>query len=405
MQRSLVFPFEPAKESHPQRRAEIQKQASSGSVCLDRNTQANGDIDIDIDIDGDADIGADVGDGDGDREMLRLQAVQDKDRDLLWNINQKYLVEMTDFYADRMDQEGNYHYGHFEDYFTDPKREAYFIYHDSVLVGFAMLCPYSNIGQKPDYSMAEFTIFPSFRRNHFAFDAAAMILDRHPGKWEIKYNEKNHGAKKLWHMVSAPYKPALYHLNESERVLSFVLPEDSGMQLELSDHEWPFEYTDHERTIARAVVFDEEGWLYFVRAERDDEFGKCTLIETSGGGVETGEDLQAAVRRELREELGAEVEVIEKIGFVSDYYNLIHRHNLNHYYLCRVRSFGQKKLTEDEREDFHLSTLKLSCQEAEVLYEKQKTNRLGRLISNRELPILRKAKELIENAIRDADTH
>ena len=42
--------------------------------------------------------------------MLRLQAVQDKDRDLLWNINQKYLVEMTDFYADRMDQEGNYHY-------------------------------------------------------------------------------------------------------------------------------------------------------------------------------------------------------------------------------------------------------------------------------------------------------
>lgn len=27
--------------------------------------------------------------------MLRLQTVQAKDRDLLWNINQKYLYEMT----------------------------------------------------------------------------------------------------------------------------------------------------------------------------------------------------------------------------------------------------------------------------------------------------------------------
>ncbi|WP_026499179.1 NUDIX hydrolase [Butyrivibrio sp. WCD2001] len=48
------------------------------------------------------------------------------------------------------------------------------------------------------------------------------------------------------------------------------------------------------------------------------------------------------------EELGAEVEVICKIGVVSDYYNLIHRHNINNYYLCRVKSFGDKHLTQDE---------------------------------------------------------
>lgn len=68
--------------------------------------------------------------------MLRIQKVEEKDRELLWNIN-----------------------------------------------------------QNPDYTMAEFTIFPSFRRNHFAFDAVKMILERHRGKWEIKYNEKNAGAK------------------------------------------------------------------------------------------------------------------------------------------------------------------------------------------------------------------
>ena len=59
--------------------------------------------------------------------MLRLQTVQAKDRDLLWNINQKYLYEMTSYYDDPMDESGNYHYGHFDDYFSDPKRVAYFI--------------------------------------------------------------------------------------------------------------------------------------------------------------------------------------------------------------------------------------------------------------------------------------
>ena len=66
-----------------------------------------------------------------------------------------------------------------------------------------------------------------------------------------------------------------------------------------------------------------------MRANRDDDFGKATLIETAGGGVEAGEDLDTAIRRELKEELGADVEILCKIGVVSDYYNLINRHNVN----------------------------------------------------------------------------
>lgn len=47
---------------------------------------------------------------------------------------------------------------------------------------------------------------------------------------------------------------------------------------------------------------------------RDDSFGKATLIESFGGGVEKGKNLEMAIKRELKEELGAEVE----IGIVSD---------------------------------------------------------------------------------------
>lgn len=167
------------------------------------------------------------------------------------------------------------------------------------------------------------------------------------------------------------------------------------LNLQLKDTEWPLEYIDHDRQIVRAIVFDDQENYYFVRAKRDDDFGKATLIETSGGGVEAGEDLETALKRELKEELGAEVEIMHKIGIVSDYYNLIHRHNINNYYLCKVTSFGEKHLTRDEIEDFHLSTLRLSYRNAEEEYKKCAETKIGKLIAARELPVLRRAKVLL----------
>lgn len=166
--------------------------------------------------------------------------------------------------------------------------------------------------------------------------------------------------------------------------------------LNLEDNEWPLTVIDHDRLIARAIVTDRDGYFYFVRADREDEFGKAVLIETSGGGVEEGEGLHAAIRRELKEELGADVIVLRKIGIVSDYYNLIRRHNINHYFLCEAVSFGEKHLMKDEIEDFHLSTLKVTYEEALAEYERCRDSRLGRLIANREVPVLKRAKELLE---------
>lgn len=166
--------------------------------------------------------------------------------------------------------------------------------------------------------------------------------------------------------------------------------------INLQDDQWEFDYIDHDRTVVRAIVFDEEDKFYFVKAVRDDDFGKATLIETSGGGVKENEELLDAIKRELKEELGVEVDVVCKIGVVSDYYNLIHRHNINNYFLCKVKSFGDKNLTKEEMDDFHLSTLRLSYEEACKEYEYRANSKLGKLISNRELPILHRAKEILD---------
>jgi 8-oxo-dGTP pyrophosphatase MutT (NUDIX family) len=166
--------------------------------------------------------------------------------------------------------------------------------------------------------------------------------------------------------------------------------------LELVDNEWPFMGVTHDRHIARAIVVDDEGYFYFVRADRDDDFGKAVVIETAGGGMEEGENPESAILRELREELGAEVKIICKIGVVSDYYNLIHRHNVNNYFLCRAISFGNRRLTEDEIEKFHLSTLRLGYEDAVAEYKRCRSSRLGRIIGNREMPILMRAKEILD---------
>ena len=100
--------------------------------------------------------------------MITLKPVTKNEKELLWNINQKYLYEMTKYYPDEMDENGNYHYGYFEAYFTEPARKAYLIYSGQNLAGFAMLNPHSYIGHKVDFVIAEFCVFPAYRRQHIA---------------------------------------------------------------------------------------------------------------------------------------------------------------------------------------------------------------------------------------------
>ena len=154
--------------------------------------------------------------------MIRLQTVREEDKELFWNINQQYLYEMKSYYPDEMDKQGNENYGYFNAYFAEPERKAFFIYKDEKMIGFVMLNPYSVIGHNPDYTIAEFTIFPSYRRKHYALDAAKLILSSYHGQWEIKYNEKNVGAKNLWTTVTASYNPYVYQLSAEETVLEFI---------------------------------------------------------------------------------------------------------------------------------------------------------------------------------------
>ena len=154
---------------------------------------------------------------------VRLRRVRPEEKTRLYNLFQKFLYEMTNFYDDEPDEQGNLHYGHFESYFdgSDPEREAYFILEDQTVVGFAMLNRYSHLGTEIDKAIAEFTVFPMYRRRHVARRAAEQLLRLRPGKWEVKFNEKNAPAKALWTGLTSERNPRFTHLNSVETVISF----------------------------------------------------------------------------------------------------------------------------------------------------------------------------------------
>lgn len=168
------------------------------------------------------------------------------------------------------------------------------------------------------------------------------------------------------------------------------------LSLLLKDTEWPFTSIESHRQIVRAIVFDEAGFFYFVGVSRDDEFGKSDSIETSGGGIEQGESQIQALNRELKEELGIEVEILCKLAQVEDDYHLLKRHNVSHYYLCKRLSQGMRQLTEMEQNHLQLSVIKCRYDEAVQFYGENKLTPFGRLVTNRELPVLKYAKQIID---------
>lgn len=153
--------------------------------------------------------------------MINLYRVKKAQKKALWNILQKYLYEMTNFYSDKMDKTGSFPYEYFDAYFFDKSRKAFFIYSKKECVGFVMINNFSYLGEIIDHSIAEFTIFPQYRKMGIAAASVNKIFNLYTGRWEIKYSNKNLAAKSLWKKVTFQFNPKVHHTKDGETILSF----------------------------------------------------------------------------------------------------------------------------------------------------------------------------------------
>lgn len=161
--------------------------------------------------------------------------------------------------------------------------------------------------------------------------------------------------------------------------------------LELKDNEYPFTGINHTREIARAILLDENNRICLEYIYDDDMFGHRDYYETPGGGIKSGEDFATSLSRECSEEVGYECEILEYLGSIKDYYNLINRENHNHYFLAR-----RTKKTNIHQEPDEIRRVKnivwVDIDKAINLYINMQDELVGKLVKQRELPILKLAK-------------
>ncbi len=116
----------------------------------------------------------------------------------------------------------------------------------------------------------------------------------------------------------------------------------------------------YKRTAARGVVL-REGKILMVHTDRGD-------YKFPGGGVEPGESLEAALKRELLEETGREL-----LG-EPEYVAVVHEHRRgmvadilemdSHYFLCRVSEFKGPLHLDGYEAEQHFEPVWVSPEEA-----------------------------------------
>lgn len=134
-----------------------------------------------------------------------IEEVKDDEKDILYNLLQFALYDGSKYIENKINNNAVFEYKWFDSYFTDENRYAYFIKDNSEnLIGFAMLN--QNMKILPDgYSVAEFLILPSYRRNHIGKKVAFELFSKFKGNWEVEPIENSEEAYIFWKNVISDY--------------------------------------------------------------------------------------------------------------------------------------------------------------------------------------------------------
>jgi predicted acetyltransferase len=127
-----------------------------------------------------------------------LQPVTHAQRPVVERLWQLYAHDLSAFRGSMPDGDGLYKAGRLPTYFDDPDRCGYLVCSGAALAGFALI---RGLSDQPRV-MGEFFVVRAARRRRVGHQAAVALLGRHPGRWEIAFQEENAGAARFWRRVA-----------------------------------------------------------------------------------------------------------------------------------------------------------------------------------------------------------
>lgn len=159
---------------------------------------------------------------------------------------------------------------------------------------------------------------------------------------------------------------------------------------EIKDKEFPKDESSLEiREASRAVLFDENGLipLLFI--------SKYNYHKLPGGGINAGEDRAKTLVREVKEEVGSEIEVTGEVGQIIEFRSKLNLKQISYCYLGKVVSKGNPDFTEEElSQGFKVVWLSLNEAISKVENDKPE-NYEGSFIQKRDIVFLKKAKQIL----------
>ncbi len=147
------------------------------------------------------------------------------------------------------------------------------------------------------------------------------------------------------------------------------------------------------RTAARAVMFDENGRVALINSTNRG------CYKLPGGGIDEGELIEEALRREVHEEAGYEIHDIIPLGYTHETRHKFTQYNVSYAFIARAGKFVGANLMEDEIEDgFQLEwydDIDAAISALEAIDTSDKIYQM-KFFTVRELAILREAKRVMK---------
>ncbi len=157
------------------------------------------------------------------------------------------------------------------------------------------------------------------------------------------------------------------------------------------------------RHAARAFLFKDNKFC-LLHIFGTDAFGKRDHFETPGGGIEKGEDLVTALKREIKEETGYDIKNINEIGKISIEYKLLNRIDVEYYFYAEISEKHETHLLDYEKK-LSFEPYYFTIEEALHMYKSNVQTGCGKMIHEREYNALLYLKKLLDhNIIKKNDT-
>ena len=101
----------------------------------------------------------------------------------------------------------------------------------------------------------------------------------------------------------------------------------------------------------RAILLDDDDNMALMFLPKYKHNGGNDLFMIPGGGVDNREDLKKALEREMMEETGCRINIVEEIGYITNTEDEDIWTAITYYYLAKVMGEkGQLQLTEHEKD-------------------------------------------------------